>query len=202
MEITQGSPEWFDLKRGKISSTHMSEISMKETTAGYRNYRAKLLLERVTGKTEETYCSFDMQNGIEREPDARACYAFESGHTVIETAWIDHPSIPMAGVSPDGTIPSENGGVEIKSPKAATHLDYLLTEKIDRNYILQMQWAMACQPEVQWIDFVSYHPDFPLDKQLKIIRVERDNDKINELEAAAIKFNFAVQTMIDDLEAA
>lgn len=198
----QGTEEWFDLKRGKISSTHMADILMKNTTAGYRNYMAKLVLERITGKTEETFCSYDMAIGIEREPDARACYAFETNHVVDQVAWIDHPTISMAGASPDGVIYAENGGIEIKSPKAATHLDYILTEKIDRNYVLQMQWAMSCQPKIRWINFVSYHPDFPLEMQLKIIRVERDDKQISELESAAVKFNLAVDRMIQDLKAA
>lgn len=200
----QGTEEWFDAKRGKISATHMADILMKVTTAGYRNYRAKLLLERITGKTEETFCSFDMQRGIDLEPDARISYQFEAGNTVEQIMWVDHPTIADSGCSPDGLIKVDGaiaGLAEFKAPKSATHLDYILTEIIDRNYLLQMQWQMACTG-AQWVDFVSYHPDFPLDKQLKIIRVERDQDKINELESAAVKFNFAVQQMIDDLEAA
>jgi hypothetical protein len=107
----------------------------------------------------------------------------------------------MAGCSPDGVIADLAGGVEFKCPKAATHLGYILTEKIDRNYMLQMQWQMECQ-DFQWIDFVSYHPDFPADKQLKIIRVHRDETVIQELKDAAVLFGAAVEQMIIDLEAA
>lgn len=197
--IEQGTPEWFALKRGKIGATHMADILMKPTAAGYRNYRAKLLLERITGKTEETFCSFDMQRGIDLEPDARISYEFVTGHNVDQVAWVDHPMINMAGCSPDGLIGAD-GGTEYKCPKAATHLDYLLTEKIDRDYILQMQWFLACTGR-KWIDFVSYHPDFPIYKQLKIIRVERDNEKIAELETSAVNFDIAVREMCRDLSA-
>ncbi len=50
--------------------------------------------------------------------------------------------------------------------------------------------------ERKWIDFCSYHPDFPIDKQLKIIRVDRDDEQIKELEIAAIVFDKNVNKMI------
>lgn len=195
--IEQGTPEWFAFKRGKISATHMADILMKPTSAGYRNYRAKLLLERVTDKTEETFCSFDMQRGIDLEPDARVSYEFTTGNTVDQVAWVGHPTIEMSGCSPDGLI-GYDGGAEYKCPKAATHLDYLLDGDIGRDYTLQIQWQLACTGR-KWIDFVSYHPDFPIDNQLKIIRVERDNEKIAELETAAVNFDIAVREMCRDL---
>jgi putative phage-type endonuclease len=196
-DIEQGTEQWLDAKRGYISATHMADILMKPSAAGYRNYRAKLLLERITGRTEETFCSFDMQRGIELEPDARVSYEFVTGNAVDQIAWVKHPIIVMAGCSPDGYV-GEDGCVEYKCPKIATHLDYIVEEKIDRNYILQMQWQMACSGR-KWADFVSYHPDFPIDKQLKIIRVDRDDEKIAELEAAAIEFNAAIDKMQDVL---
>ena len=196
-KIIQGTPEWFDLKRGKISATHMADILMKESAAGYQNYLTAVALERITGKTADTYCGYDMQVGIEREGPARDLYSFESGEVVVEVPWVGHPYIDQTGASPDG-LAGKDGLVEIKSPKAATHKGYRLEEKIDRNYLLQMQWQMVCTGR-QWCDFVSYCPDFPDDKQIKIIRVWRDDHKIDELEAAAIKFNWAVEQTVADI---
>lgn len=200
-KVIQGTEEWFNLKRGKISATHMADILMKPTQAGYNNYLMQLALERMTGRTEPTYTNFDMQNGIDLEPLARDCYEFETGRTIDLVAWVNHPTIPNAGCSPDGIIMAEDGGVEIKCPKPKTHAGYRLTEEIDRDYILQTQWQMACQPWQNWIDFVSYCPAFPEEKQLKIITVWRDDHKIDELQMAAVKFNRAVEQMVMDLEA-
>lgn len=197
--IVQGTEEWFAIKRGKVSATHMADILMKSSTAGYRNYHAKLALERLTGTTEDTFCSFDMQRGIELEADARGCYAFETGNDVTQVAWVDHPTVPMAGCSPDGLV-GDIGLVEFKCPKQATHLfDYILAEKIDRDYILQMQWQLACYPGRKWVDFCSYHPAFPVDRQLKIIRVLRDEETIKSLEDAAVEFNSVVETTLAQL---
>jgi len=40
----------------------------------------------------------------------------------------------------------------------------------------------------KWVDFVSYNPNFPVELQLFVSRVERDNDYIAELEAEVVKF--------------
>lgn len=202
--MDQGTPEWDDIRRGKVSASHIAEVLSKgkgsAESAGVRNYRARLVIERLTNKTEETFCSFDMQRGIELEPDARSRYEFESGETVNQVGWVDHPTIELAGSSPDGLI-GEDGHIEIKCCNAATHLDYYLTEKIDGKYILQMQFQMACSGR-EYCDFVSFHPDFPEDKQLKIIRVFRDDEKIAEIEEKVVNFLFGVNRMIEDLEAA
>ena len=200
-QITQNTPEWFDLKRGKIGASHMADVLMKPTLAGYRNYQMKVALERMTGRTEATYSSYDMQQGIALEPVARECYMFETGYEVTQIAWVDHPTVPNAGASPDGLIEAENGLVEYKCVLPATHANFRLTEEIDRKYLLQMQWQMACKPNSLWNDFCSYCPAFPEHMQLKIIRVWRDDHKIDELQDAVVKFNRAVDQMVSDLEA-
>ena len=200
----QRTEEWLEERRGKISATHMSDILMKPDKAGYRNYLMKLALERLTGKSLESwYCNADMQRGIDLEPIARELYEFETGRIVEQLMWVDHPTIPMSGCSPDGSImggDAYEGGVETKCPKPATHADYLLTEEVDRGYRLQMLWQMECQG-LQWIDFVSYCPEFPENLQLKVIRFNRDEEEIGKLKTAAVDFNRAVERMVEELRA-
>ena len=59
----------------------------------------------------------------------------------METGFILHPFVKDSGASPDGLI-GIDGGLEIKCPNTATHLKYLMTDKIDTKYIYQMQWGM------------------------------------------------------------
>ncbi len=47
-----------------------------------------------------------------------------AGELVEQVGFIDHPSIPMAGASPDGLV--AEGLVEFKCPNTSTHLDTLL----------------------------------------------------------------------------
>jgi hypothetical protein len=51
-----------------------------------------------------------------------------------------------------------------------------------------MQWQMACTGRA-WCDWVSFDPRMPKGSlQLFIQRVERDQDRIDELEAAVLGF--------------
>ena len=43
-------------------------------------------------------------------------------------------------------------------------------------------------PERQWCDFVSYHPDFPDEHKLLVLRVDRDDELIARLETEVEKF--------------
>lgn len=202
-DIAQGTPEWFAIKCGKVSASKISDIMAKGKNgtelAGVRNYRAQILCERLTGAVEESYCNGAMQRGIELEPMARECYEFIKGVAVEQVAFVDHPTIPLAGCSPDGIVGS-TGLVEIKCPNTATHIEYLLSQSAPNNYIQQMYWQMACTGR-EWCDFVSYDNRLPEDLQLLIIRYHRVDSEIQAMEAAVIAFNESVEKMIADLKA-
>jgi len=105
----------------------------------------------------------------------------------------------MAGASPDGLV-GDDGMVEIKCPNTATHIETLLTNKIDEKYIYQMQWQMACTGR-QWCDFVSFDPRMDEALQLKIISVARDNALIAEIEAEVQKFLVKLDEKVSQLNA-
>lgn len=202
-EITQGTPEWFALRLGKVTASKVADVMSKSKggaeSAGVRNYRAALVCERLTGQREETYTNGAMQRGTDLEPLARECYEFLTGNTVDQVAFVDHPTIPMSGASPDGLI-GEDGLTEIKCPNSATHIDYLLNGVPPSTYVPQMAWQMACTGR-KWCDFVSYDPRLPEELQLFVVRLHRDDAMIAEMESAVISFNASVEKMISDLKA-
>ena len=203
MNIIQGSPEWFAARLGKITASKIADVMSKgkggAESAGVRNYRAQLVCERLTGVVEESYTNGAMQRGTELEPLARECYEFIKGVTVQQIGFVHHPTIPQSGASPDGLI-EDAGLVEIKCPNSATHIDYLLENVPPAAYVKQMMWQMACTGR-QWVDFVSYDPRLPEEMQLFIVRLERDEAMIKEMETAVIAFNQSVERMISDLKA-
>ncbi len=202
-EITQGSQVWFAMRLGKVTASKVADVMSKgkgsAESAGVRNYRAQLVAERLTGTVEETYTNGAMQRGTGLEPLARECYEFLKGCTVDQVAFVDHPTIPMSGASPDGCI-GEDGLVEIKCPNTATHIDYLLCGEPPATYIKQMTWQLACTGR-KWVDFVSYDPRLPEDLQLFVVRFRRDDGDIEEMEKAVAVFNWSVEKMIADLKA-
>lgn len=182
----QRTDEWFQARLGKITASAISNVMMKPTTAGYQNYMAQLICERLTGQPTETYQSAAMLHGIETEPQARALYEMETGLDVIEVGFVNHPSLMMAGASPDGLC-GDDGLVEIKCPQSAQHIATLTGGSIKREYVLQMQWQMICT-ERQWCDFVSFCPSLPIEMQMFRKRIGLDAEVVEELTSAVTKF--------------
>jgi putative phage-type endonuclease len=185
----QRSPEWFAERLGKVTASCIHKV-MARTKTGYgadrTNYHAQLVTERLTGVAADGYSNAAMQWGTETEPQARAMYAFQEGVEVIEAGFVPHPTIVTSGASPDGLI-GEEGLVEIKCPNSATHIATLTGAPIDRKYLLQMQWQMACCERL-YCDFASFDPRLPLEMQLHVTRVVRDDALIREIEAEVIAF--------------
>ncbi|MDU4301545.1 MAG: YqaJ viral recombinase family protein, partial [Eikenella corrodens] len=166
--------------------------------AARKNYMAELLCQRLTGQQEEKFTSAAMQHGTDTEPAARAMYMLETGADVTETGFIPHPTIAMSGASPDGLV-GEDGLIEIKCPNTATHLEFLQNQKPKHEYLLQMQWQMACTGR-QWCDFVSYDDRLPEKLAYRCIRIPRDDKLIAELEEEAVKFLTELDKTVRQLE--
>ncbi|WP_171232203.1 lambda exonuclease family protein [Ruegeria sp. HKCCA4812] len=194
----QGTAEWFADRLGKVTASRIADVMMKPTTAGFQNYQAQLVCERLTGQPTETFTSAAMQHGTDTEPRARAMYELTSGNDVEEVGFIPHPTIEMSGASPDGIIGSD-GLVEIKCPQPATHIKTLMGKSIDRKYLLQMQWQMVCTGR-EWCDFVSFCPSFPPELQLFIARVDRDAELAEEITEAVTRFLASVDQTTETLD--
>lgn len=193
----QGSIEWHRERLGKVTASRISDVMMKPTTAGYQNYRAQLVCERLTGEPTESFTSAAMQHGTDTESQARAFYEMETGHDVEQVGFVDHPKLAMSGASPDGIV-GPDGLVEIKCPQPATHIKTLTGAKIDRKYLLQMQWQMVCTDR-DWCDFVSFCPALPLEMQMFRQRVDRDAEIVEEITEAVTLFLAEVDALQLDL---
>lgn len=183
-ELIQGSPEWHQLRLGRVTASRMSDLTAKTKTgygASRANYLAELIIERLTGQPLERFTNAAMAWGTEKEPDARDLYAFTSSFEVTQVGFVHHPRIQMAGASPDGFV-GEIGMLECKCPNSSTHIDTLLTQTIPDKYVKQMAWQLACCPNRQWVDFVSYDPRLPDHMRLWVKRYHRDDKFIAELE--------------------
>lgn len=200
--MIQGSEEWFAARRGYLGASGindaLSTIKSGEA-ASRRNLRAKLIAERLTGVSDDSYTNAAMQWGIDNEPIARAMYEIHSGNDVEQVGFILHPDIKMTGASPDGLV-SEDGLVEIKCPNTATHIDYLLGGVPPNQYHNQMLWQMECTGR-KWCDFVSFDPRMPEEMQLFIVRLNRDDDRIVEIRKGVIAFLDDIDVVLHKLAA-
>ena len=202
-ELIQGSEEWFAVRRGKITASRLSDL-MKKTKYGESTYktrlRMELAIERITGKSASSVVMNQaMHDGIEREPDARTLFEAVTGKEVALCGSFDHPEIVNTSASPDGLLRGENAILEIKCPTAVTHARNLMADGMDKRYLYQVAWQMACTESTHGY-FASYHPDFPTDLRLKYVRVERDDDLILNISKAVRQFDIEVEDLINNIK--
>lgn len=188
-DIIQGSPEWFQVRCGKVTASRVADLIAKTKTgwgASRANYMAELIAERLTGASAPNFTNAAMQWGTEQEPEARAAYEFRTDSEVVSVGFVVHPHIADAGASPDGLIGSD-GLIEIKCPNTATHIETILGQTVPAKYVTQMQFQMACTGR-QWCDFVSFDPRMPESMRYFQKRVERDDKLIAGLESDVSEF--------------
>lgn len=187
----QGTPEWFADRLGKVGASRVADV-IARTKSGWgasrANYMAELIAERLTGVAADRYTNTAMQWGTDNEGEARTAYEFMGGVPVVQVGFVQHPTIPMSGASPDGLVGAD-GLVEIKCPNTTAHIDSLLggSMAIADKYRVQMLWQMACTGR-QWCDFVSFDPRMPERLRVRIDRVNRDDKEIAELEKLVTAF--------------
>lgn len=190
IDCEQNSPEWYAARLGKVTASRLSDVLAKgksgAPSAMRANYMADLVLERLTGARREGFTSRAIEDGHKREPEARERYEFLTDTKVVTVGFVLHPTIDLAGASPDGLV-GDAGLVQIKCPEAKTHLETLLGGSVSGAYQSQMQWEMACTGRL-WCDFVSYHPDFPAEMRLSVKRFPRDPLFVVEAERAVREF--------------
>lgn len=199
--MDQRTDEWYLARAGKVTASRVAEVVAKTKTgysASRANYMAQLVCERLTGKQQESYSNASMQWGTETEPFARSAYEMKADVFVKDEGLVIHPTIEMSGASPDGLV-GDDGLIEIKCPNTATHIENLLSNKAPANYVIQMQWQMACTGR-KWCDFVSFDPRMPDDLQMMVVRVERDDEQIAFLESEVVKFLDEVQEKVNQLK--
>lgn len=192
IDCVQGSDEWISARLGIPSASMYGKII---TTQGKWSTQAdtyinQLVAEKLTGEQTPFYQNEHMARGTELEPDARKMYEFIKDVEAQEVGFCLHDTLE-AGASPDALI-GEEGGLEIKAPAPATHVEYLRGGKLPSKYKQQVMGCLWITGR-EWWDFMSYHPSMkPL-----IVRVERDEDYIAELEACVSK---AVELIEENVE--
>lgn len=170
-EVTQGTAEWLRLRVGKITGTRLKDLMAKDNLG----LIDEMIAENVSGLVENSFVSPAMELGIIREPIARQLYEETSNNKVSEIGFITSDKFDFVGCSPDGLI-EENGvfigGLEIKCPGIKSHVKYLRQQQIPNEYKYQVYNYFLCADSIQWLDFVSYCPEFK-NKPLFIHRITR-----------------------------
>ena len=152
--------------------------------------------------------------GTDLEDDARRRYVRETGAEVLDAPFVHLADFDrFAGGSPDGIV-RDGGLIEIKCPyNPAVHVSHYLMEsggdlkELNLQYYCQCQFNMMCMESqgvaCDFCDFISYDPRVSADKQIKILRIHKDEEmqrKLMERTRLAILYFKGKMEMIDNVK--
>jgi hypothetical protein len=195
IDIEQNTEEWLQLRCGKLGGSSIAKVMAnlgKAFGEPAKKYAVALAVQQLTGKAEEqSYTNEHMQRGHEQEPIARMMYENETFCDVSNGGFFDDGFI---GLSPDGLV-EDNGLIEIKSVVAGTHYSTIKRMNVDPSY----KWQCYLQLKVtgrEWLDFVSYCSEFPVDKQLFIYRIYAKDlaEEFSQIDSRVKEFKALVES--------
>jgi hypothetical protein len=149
-------------RTAKAKSTSSPLIIEPARNDSSRGLTKRLVAERITGESHDnTFMTDDMWRGVEHEPYARDRYAEVYSVTVEQVGFMvrDVDGIRW-GYSPDGLV-NNDGLIEVKCPRAKTHIDTIISDTVPIEHMPQLQCALLTSGR-QWIDFVSFVAGMPL----------------------------------------
>lgn len=206
IECEQRSPEWFQARNARLTSSNVAAIFKSGKKAGEpsvecRDTRVRMALESITGRPQDDgngFVSKAMQHGIDAERAARLAYEAFTGAILETTGFIAHNTLAV-GASLDAHVDDFVGVVELKCPKSFTHLEYLRERQIPKDYLHQIRhqiWITGAQ----WGDFVSYDDRMPEPGQLLILRYRPTTDELRMHEKAVKDFLASVALEMKAIE--
>jgi predicted phage-related endonuclease len=192
--IEQGTTEWHDMRRGVLTSTAIRTlITPTGKLADNDKTRAhvyEVAAQRITGRTEDGFQSFDMMRGHVEEILARDLYS-QHYNPVTECGFITNDSLGFAvGYSPDGLV-GDDGLIEIKSAKAKIQVQRIVDGDIPTEHMAQVQTGLWVTGR-KWCDFISYSNGM----EMMVVRVNADPAYHALIEQAAQAFEGRVSEII------
>lgn len=191
-DVQQGSVEWLELKRGRVTGTRLKEVMGKKPDS----LMYEMIAERY--ETAEDFQSSEMSNGVLWEPWAIDKYQEVTGQIVKEVGFITEGD--DIGLSPDGMV-GEKKAIEVKSPSLKKHIEYIVSNKLPAEYKWQVVHYFLVIDDLESLDFVSYNPKFPL-KELHILTVTKADlaDEIlqatEKLQSFLKKYNQTISNLL------
>lgn len=175
------SEAWHRARLGIPTTSELKRIVTPggKLSAQSADYMHRLLAEWILDRPldEDQIETKWMERGRNLEDEAVRSYEFETERKTETVGFITSDD-GMIGCSPDRLIGSV-GLLEIKCPAPQTHVGYMLTRTVDKDYWPQIMGQLLIG-EREWVDIQSYYPGFPT----VIIRVERDEKYIALLDEA------------------
>lgn len=178
LELEQGSLPWIAYRQKHVMATDSAII------LGLNNFKGvHQLWQEKMGFIELEPANEAMKRGSLLENDARMLLCEQLGIYFIPMV-IESSEHPWMGASLDGISPDQSCICEIKCMKLSKHLQ-VSPDTIDPCHYAQMQHQLACSGT-----YVAYYTSFHPDAALTVIKVDRNDDYIEEMIEKEKEFYF------------
>jgi hypothetical protein len=193
-ELTQGSDEWHEQRRGMVTASVVGQLLTGATLKPANNMDSRalaalLVAERITGWVDPTYVGDDMIRGWTDEPHALETYAKHYAPVVTTGLLVRDDWGFQIGYSPDGLVGDE-GLVEFKSRRPKKHVQTILAGQVPAENMAQIQCGLLVSGR-KWCDYLSFCGGMPLFP----VRVEADERWQTAIVAAVAAFEEAAAEM-------
>jgi len=195
----QGSHEWDELHRARVTASNVYRIFAKPETATYRDY-LQLMVDDLEGEPRWSEDFPWFEHGKRYEGDARLAYEWKYDCSTWNDCFLIHDDWPWLGCSPDFLIGPESAperGGEIKCRKSLdTYYQAVRSTQgkwlgLNRAYYLQIQTALAITGFETW-DYCNYYINHEQQVQkLHVREIPRDDRGIDEIIERAVAFRAA-----------
>jgi hypothetical protein len=154
-EILQLTPEWHEIKWGRIGGTASSGLLIKTDT---------LFVDILSQRLEEfemgdSFSNFHTERGLELEPFAIEFLEQKTGIKFGSTGWLQCEENELLGISPDGITEDETIQCEIKCLSRKEHLKILLSDSIPLDKINQLVHSFVVNKKLKELHFFCYRPE-------------------------------------------
>ena len=114
VQVEQGSEEWLELRRTRITTSRLADVMAKKATKRYTKYREEKIRELCGHKGVEETPEW-AAHGKENEPRALAAYEYKFGVEVEHNVFLISNKYDWLSCSPDlFHLPDYDEGGEIK----------------------------------------------------------------------------------------
>tara|TARA_R110000782_G_scaffold253452_1_gene341554 strand:- start:15 stop:662 length:648 start_codon:yes stop_codon:yes gene_type:complete len=209
LNYEQGSIEWLEARGGLITASMFTDAvatlksgkNKGEPTQKAKDYAFRLAIERISGELLSKPYEFQpwqADRGNHLEEHARIRYEAKTFNLVQQVS-LAVTDCGLFGASLDGLV-DDDGSIEIKCFLNPEKLASILLDGDVGSVVDQMQGGMWITGR-SWCDFVLYCPALKcIDKDITVIRFNRDEEYIHKLEQDLLEFNELVNTYIKKLK--
>ena len=180
--MVQGSPEWFDVRAGRITGSNYHRMMVNKDTW---IDNAKKLIDNDY-RNDDFVETEDTRRGNRLEGEARKVYELKYDQKVTEVGFITNSLIDHLGVSPDGLIYDDKnviiGATEIKCRNEDNFNKFTKSQKLKRPALMQIVCYFTVMDTLEWVDYVEYSETAPYTRNMVVVRVTREEvlEHINE----------------------